>query len=305
MDATGRRFVGDKWGAKYLRAPDIYWMILERCQDKLVRLGNVARVQRGLTTGANAFFFLDEQELANWAIEEEFLVPAVKSPRHCSRIWLELERETRLHLFMCHLERDDLRGTQALKYIEYGESQGYDRRPTCRSRPRWWDLGFRTGACTQCNYLVDEVMRFYASETPFLTGDNFQELHSEIKPEAMAAACNSTVCQLAVNVLGRSNFGGGLLKVQTYEVENLLIPDPLLLGDEVNHLIRNVSLLKLSDPERLVLDDIICRMLGLTVGERDAVLEAVTNLTATRRAKAQMVKVNHLVPLRDRETTDR
>jgi len=52
------KYVGGKWGGKYLRAPDIFFTILEKGKDKLVKLGDVAEVRRGFTTGANEFFYL-------------------------------------------------------------------------------------------------------------------------------------------------------------------------------------------------------------------------------------------------------
>ena len=52
-----KKYAGDKWGGKYLRAPDIYWTLLEKGKDKLVRLGDIADVRRGFTTGANEFFY--------------------------------------------------------------------------------------------------------------------------------------------------------------------------------------------------------------------------------------------------------
>ncbi|AHF98224.1 hypothetical protein DESACE_08955 [Desulfurella acetivorans A63] len=51
-------YIGNKWGGKYLRAPEIYFKILEKGKDKLVRLGDIAEVRRGFTTGANEFFYL-------------------------------------------------------------------------------------------------------------------------------------------------------------------------------------------------------------------------------------------------------
>lgn len=57
---SGGKYIGDKWGGKYLRAPDIYWTILEKGKDKLVRLGDIAEVRRGFTTGANEFFYLED-----------------------------------------------------------------------------------------------------------------------------------------------------------------------------------------------------------------------------------------------------
>lgn len=46
----GGDYTGDKWGGKYLRAPDIFYIILEKGKGKLVRLGDIAEVRRGVTT---------------------------------------------------------------------------------------------------------------------------------------------------------------------------------------------------------------------------------------------------------------
>ncbi|MEO0160406.1 MAG: DNA methyltransferase, partial [candidate division WOR-3 bacterium] len=51
-------YVGNKWGGKYLRAPEIYFKILEKGKGKLVRLGDIAEVRFGIKTGANEFFYL-------------------------------------------------------------------------------------------------------------------------------------------------------------------------------------------------------------------------------------------------------
>ena len=60
--ATELPYKGNKWGGKYLRAPDIYWTIIEKGKDKLVRLGDIAEVRFGIKTGANEFFYLDESQ---------------------------------------------------------------------------------------------------------------------------------------------------------------------------------------------------------------------------------------------------
>ena len=290
MDAEKGKFAGDKWGGKYLRAPDIYWVIMEKCKDKLVRLGDIADVRRGFTTGANEFFYLDQQKIAQWGIEEEFLRPVVKSSRDCKSVWLSFSGSPTQYLFMCHRTRNELHDMNALKYIEHGVSFQYDQRPSCRNRANWYDLGERTGARINCNYLVDEVMRFFASNQPFLVSDNFQEIHSSVAPEKMAVACNSTVSQVFINISGRSNFGDGLLKIQTYEVADMYVPNPFLLDLEAVLSIRNAGLLKYGDYDRRVLDDIVFEALGLTRGERDAVYEAVIRLVETRLKKAGSLK---------------
>ncbi len=38
-------YIGNKWGGKYLRAPEIYFKILEKGKGKLVRLGDIAKIE--------------------------------------------------------------------------------------------------------------------------------------------------------------------------------------------------------------------------------------------------------------------
>ena len=83
------QYAGNKWGGKYLRAPDIYYTLLDKGRDKLVRLGDIARIRRGFTTGANEFFYLDDQTIARWSIEPAYIAPAIKSPRETQRITLD------------------------------------------------------------------------------------------------------------------------------------------------------------------------------------------------------------------------
>ncbi len=54
--SDGGKYAGDKWGGKYLRAPDIFFTILEKGKGKLVKLGEIAEVKYGLKTGADGWF---------------------------------------------------------------------------------------------------------------------------------------------------------------------------------------------------------------------------------------------------------
>ena len=124
-DATPNpKYTGDKWGGKYLRAPDIYWTILEKGEDKLVRLGDVAEVKRGFTTGANEFFYLEDQRIEEWGIEEEFLKPIVTSTHEIERLVIEAPHVQK-RIFLCDLSKTELRKQAAkrtLAYITYGEN---------------------------------------------------------------------------------------------------------------------------------------------------------------------------------------
>jgi hypothetical protein len=282
-----RKYTGSKWGGKYLRAPDIYWTIIEKSKDKLVRLSDIAEVRRGITTGVNEFFYLDNAAVRRWGIEQEFLCSVIKSPRECRNIMLDASM-LKLSIFMCHKAKDELKGTAALDYIEWGEQQGYHHRPSCASRPRWWDLGERRTPYLGFNYLIDSTARTLYTASACYFSDNFQEVHVDTSMAlSLCASLNSTMFQLMVNVAGRANFGEGLLKIQTYEVSNLLCVNPEKMAFQDIVLFESGSWDVLApSPERLALDEMIFDGLDLTQDERGEVYEAVKHLIEMRLQKA-------------------
>ena len=285
------KYVGDKWGGKYLRAPDIYWTLLEKGKDKLIRLGDIVDVRRGFTTGVNEFFYLDVERIQEWGIESEYLKPVIKSPRECKSIRVD-PRQLQFKLFMCHADRAALAGTAALDYIKWGESQGFHRRPSCKGRARWWDLGERQMPLLVFNYLISSTARTLYAQDGCYTSDNFQEVHTDSDLTLpLCASLNSSLFQLMVNMAGRSNFGGGLLKIQTYEVSELLCVDPKTFAFEDAAIFTSTAW-EMLDPsdDRRALDAIIFDALDLTQGERDGVYEAVVNLVESRLRKARSLK---------------
>jgi len=284
------KYIGNKWGGKYLRAPDIYWTILEKGKGKLVKLGDIAEVRFGIKTGANEFFYLDEAKIREWGIEEEFLKPVIKSPRECKRILID-PKDLKYKIFMCHKDKKDLKGTATLEYIDWGESQGFHVRPSCAGRARWWDVGERETPRLNFNYLISSTAKTLFSIDGCYASDNFQEIRSDKEMDlSVCAVLNSTVFQLWVNMAGRSNFGGGLLKIQTYEVADLICINPAVIRFRDIQLLNSTSWDVLApSTDRKTLDSIVFDALNLTQTERDAVYEAVINLVEARLKKAGSV----------------
>ena len=146
-------YKGMKWGGILIRAPRIFYVILDKGKGKLVKLGEIAEVRRGFTTGANEFFYLEPiknpkewpvckicgrvhkpgeglvavKNKAGWEgyIEEEFLRPVVKSPREIKKILIDVNN-LGTRVFMCGLSKESLlqsKKLHALAYIEWGEKQ--------------------------------------------------------------------------------------------------------------------------------------------------------------------------------------
>lgn len=55
LDLIGADYAAGKWG-RFLRAPDLYFRLIRDCQNRFVRLGEIAEVKRGVTSGYDAFF---------------------------------------------------------------------------------------------------------------------------------------------------------------------------------------------------------------------------------------------------------
>lgn len=138
------------------------------------------------------------------------------------------------------------------------------------------------------NYLIDSTARtLYAPDGCYFS-DNFQEVNiarESILP--LCASLNSTVFQLMVNVAGRANFGDGLLKIQTYEISELLClhPSMIMFNDESIFVSTSWDVLHPSLYRHLI-DDCIYDALELSIGERDAIYEAVNELVEARLKKA-------------------
>ena len=282
------QFTGDKWGGKYLRAPDIYHHILDQYGARLARLGDIATVRRGITTGANEFFYLTPEVIEQWGIEAQYRRPVMTTPQE-SRSLAVNPATLPKQLFICHQDRPDLKGTAALAYIQWGESQNHHQRTSVKSRRRWYDLGERQTVHLGMNYLIDTTSRTFYIQDRLLFGDNFQELQSnKVSPLQLCAVMNSTVSQLMFNISGRANFGGGLMKIQTFEIESLSIVNPALLPepDAAIFATTNWDVLQPSK-ERQELDTAIYDALGLTPNERQAVQAGVTELVNNRKRRAR------------------
>lgn len=284
MDETTR-------GDNYRRAPDICDAILTKCGDKLVRLGDVAAVRRGVTTGANDFFYLTPERIAEFGIEAEYCRPVMNTPQESRRIAVDPGRLSKC-LFTCHDDKDDLAGTGALAYIQWGEEQEYHQRTSVKSRRRWYDLGKQDSVYLGMSKFVDTTALTYLAVEGSLFSDDFQimPIAGNGSPTRLCAAVNSTLLQLMLNAAIRSNFGQGVLEIQTHETANLVIVNPQLLPEPAASVF-NAADWDVLNPSaaRRHIDEAVYDALGLTAGEREAVYAGVCELVENRKRKASSV----------------
>ena len=288
------KYIGDKWGGKFLRAPGIYHAVMKKCSKQMVRLGDIAEVRRGITSGAIEFFYVKNKTVTEWELEKRFLRPLLKTPSECKGYAI-VPANLHHRIFMCRGDKMALKGTNALRYIEWAEKKSYHKRPTCQARdPRWWELENRKYADILVQKGVNDIFRALRNGVAY-SGDRLYEIWpmEGIEADNLAVTLNCTISTLFAEVGARTGLGGGLLDIMGYELDNLPVANPDLLGDCVLPDRDILPLAKeLEQPDRRAMDDAVFDALKLTKGEREDVRGETLEMVRKRLAKARAVPDN-------------
>lgn len=316
FDTEEQKYVGTKWG-KYIRAPKIFFKILEKGKDKLVLLKQIANVRFGIKTGANEFFYLTEEEIKRKKIEKEFWmhknekgdwVPnfIIKSPRECKSILVD-PKDLKYRVLMVHKDKNGLKGTNVLKYITEGERKGFHQRPTCANRERWYDLEEIKGDIL-CMMSINERHIWWDNKDQyFIDARLYGTTIKEDKYKILGRSLNSTLFWLFTELWGRVNLGEGALDVKVYEYASIPV---LKFDDRLNRLLQNsiaqrkinnvfeelgaknpneVSLSQIKSDRRKLDQLVMGEVLGLTEDEQLDVYRATIDLVKSRIEKARSV----------------
>ena len=231
-----------KWG-KYLRAPDVYFEILDNCKDKLVPLKEIADVRFGIKTGINEFFYLsvvDEtrniyKNARNWQgfIEPEYLKRVIKSPKESESIIIDPAKLKNL-LFVCNRSKDELRKeghNGALDYIEWGEKQRTNRNifwtdvPSVSGRKYWYSLNYSSPGLILMPMINNDRFLVYLNQDLVYVDHNLFEFqvsdNDSIK--SIILYLNSSVFALIREVNSRSNLGEGATKTEGVDWQHLML----------------------------------------------------------------------------------
>ncbi|HLY59995.1 MAG TPA: N-6 DNA methylase [Terriglobia bacterium] len=319
-------YVGGKWGI-YLRAPDIFFTLLDLCGPRLVPLGQIAEIRRGVTSGVDDFFFVrdvteleiqkcneglppDSPSIARrfknkWGIriadtkkvrivesgdhsrhliEVEYLEPEVHSLMEIDSVEIDPATLSKKILLVSD-PPEKLKGTHVLKYVRWGEREGFDQGTTCASRAKsrpWYDLN--PGKAGEMAWPMAQKYRHIValnSSRTLLNHNLFDIFSTEGKPHLLAGILNSSFVALSKIQFGRSNLGEATLKTEVIDVKSMTVPDVRQTPKEAEarilkafdtlkkrpslHLVEELSL-----SDRNEIDDAVLESMGLTEkSERD------------------------------------
>ncbi|OGB62521.1 MAG: hypothetical protein A2Y94_07460 [Caldithrix sp. RBG_13_44_9] len=266
------KYAGNKWGGKYLRAPEIFFTILEKGKGKLVRLGDIAEVRRGFTTGANEFFYVEDvtdrhpdlsriqnlrhlksveeikqaglrvikpskYKLADkyyilFLIEEEYLKPVIISPRNSGTILIKKNILKNL-IVLCYEAKKKIKTNQNF-ILDYID-WGEKQGYNKRSTCKSRSLWYNLGARVFGEILFPMIHN--ERLVIFWNKEKIAVDHNlfEIlseKPIQLMITLSSSIQIFFRELFGRSNLGQGALKTEGIDINRFMVLNPDILNNK-------------------------------------------------------------------------
>ncbi|MFX0183022.1 MAG: Eco57I restriction-modification methylase domain-containing protein [Candidatus Hodarchaeota archaeon] len=245
-----------KWAGTFLRTSGRERRLIDKLSKMGVPLTSLADVRFGLKTGANNFFHLqslknksqtkDYTRIKNrpgyeGSIEKEFLIPLIKSPTEIDGFIVHGLFSPSYWLFYCHLSREQLKGSRALEYIEWAESEpvtikqglrsgttvkGFSSIRSVQQRELWYSLG---------EYSIPNLLwtKSYhvrpgclLNERRAIPDQRFYSIYSKLDKyiPLLLTFLNSSLVWAQMEVQGNTNMGYGVLDTNVYWLKSIKIP---------------------------------------------------------------------------------
>ena len=197
-----------------LRAPGFWGAVTH----ELTTLGSLADVRRGITSGANSFFYLSRAQAHEGGLETHTR-PLMKSPQEVRRIRPRADELE--HRVLC-LGIDDFSSAHVAAHV--AAHAGVKERPSLAGRQPWWQLPAREGRLFLCKAYDTRFVQPFVNE-PMLADQRFYVVDPRVDAELLAAALNSSLGALAISVTGRSSMGQGALELAVNDAARLPVLD--------------------------------------------------------------------------------
>ncbi len=237
--------LGDISISSKLIDPNIKWRKYYQTQQSkkyknLVPFNQVAKVVRGIATGANDYFTFNVEKAKHFNIKEENLLPCIIKSKDVSKPFFTksdfntLKNDnTRIFLFNGIKNQDE----NALKYIELGENKGIHKKYLTSKRTPWYSLENRPPSPIWVGVFNRTGLKFIRNEAGIRNLTTFHcvypanNLFNSINIDLLFAYLLTDVAQQIFND-NRREYGDGLKKFEPNDLNNALMLDLSILDKD-------------------------------------------------------------------------
>jgi methylase of polypeptide subunit release factors len=214
----------------------------------VVPLKRLAKVVRGIATGANDFFVLPTPAVQQYSLDP-YVVRTVHRNRDIQDIVLDESRWQALAdegkcVWLLYLNNEEAREHPRLRaYLAEGEATGYHRRSLVQTRKRWYVMEQRDIPPIFFTLLTRGNPRFILNRAGVRPINMFhliypnQSIVRSETAEILWALMNSTFSLSRLHSISRT-YGGNTLKVEPRELDNLPVINPLVLPEAIRQQIK-------------------------------------------------------------------
>lgn len=223
--------LGYKWMGGLLSVEERAAIEELRARGSLVAFAEVAGIDVGIVTGANAFFLVDASTVRRYGLEP-FVIPAFGRSEHIRGAVLTKEDHARnvaagLPSYLLALPPDAKPRTfpaSLRRYLDEGRAQGLPLRYKCRIRDPWWSVPSVYASPVAMLKRSNDVARLVLNAANAVSTDTAYRIAvRNADPARFVGAFVNSVTALSAEMNGR-HYGGGVLELVPSEAERLLVP---------------------------------------------------------------------------------
>ncbi len=226
--------------------------------DSAMKIGDLFQIKRGIATGANGFFVIDQETIEKYDIPRKFLKPLLPSPRYLASDIIEDDGngdpdiERRRYLLDCDLLPEEVQSSYPglWAYLLEGKSRGISDCYICSHRKVWYQQEKRKPPLFLTTYMGrssskrKNPFRFILNKSQTIATNVYIYLYPKPALKKMLDADSERInfFHKLLNNLDPKNliqngrtYGGGLHKMEPKELASLPlsnIPDWLHIEKE-------------------------------------------------------------------------